>query len=203
MRKDYHIIGRRGAGSLIAEFLFNEISVPYTIEFVSPEADKNLIHPLGKIPILVCPNGKRIYETLAIVNHITSRFDCLVPASDSILFDRYWQFLSLFATSIYSAYHRQHHSRYYVPESAHAQLHIRAKAEQALMYNYIEKELNPYLCEENLTAADFYLYMLTRWDLDKNSLRENRPKLTFLIDTIRNRPSVSKALEGQKMEQHC
>tara|TARA_A100000164_G_C21616893_1_gene634767 strand:- start:21 stop:635 length:615 start_codon:yes stop_codon:yes gene_type:complete len=198
MKKEYHIIGRRGAGSLIAEFLFEEIDVPYTIEFPGLKENKNLVHPLGKIPILICPDGNRIYETLAIINHITHRFDRLSPKSDSIFFDRYWQFLSLLATSVYPAYHRQHHSRYYVPEHAYEELRSRAKSEQALIYDYIENELNPFICKDNITAADFYLYMLTRWDLDKTSLREKRPKLTFLIDTVRNRPSVAKVLEGQK-----
>ena len=100
MKKEYHIIGRRGAGSLIAEFLFEEIDVPYTIEFPGLKENKNLVHPLGKIPILICPDGNRIYETLAIINHITHRFDRLSPKSDSIFFDRYWQFLSLFQKQI-------------------------------------------------------------------------------------------------------
>jgi glutathione S-transferase len=198
MANNYHIIGRRGAGSLIAEFLFVEIGIQYSIDFPELEEKKNEMHPLGKVPVLICPNGSIVYETLAIVNHITARFGRFVPEKNSILNDRYWQFLSLLATSIYPAYHRQHHTSFYTDERNYDQVRERAKAEQASVYDYLELELNPYLCGDVLTAADFYLYMLTRWDLNKTKLRENRPKLSSMIDKMRLRDSVSEVLGRQK-----
>ena len=116
----YYILGRSGAGSLIVEFLLKEVGADYDISFGTSDDttanDVNKYHPSGKIPVLICPSGNPVFETLAIVNHITDRFTSLVPKKGTTLNDRYWQFLSLLATSIYPAYHRQHHSHYYISE---------------------------------------------------------------------------------------
>ena len=197
----YKILGRPWAGSLIAEFLFREIGVNYDISFVdSNDLTNNDIkseHPQGKIPTLICSDGNTIYETLAIVNHITDRFNALVPKRRTFRHDRYWQFLSLMATSIYAAYHRQHHSRYYISEGSYEDLSGKAREEQSKIYDYIENELNPYICGDLLTAADFYLYMLMRWDLHKDALYHSRPKLKNLANIIRARPSVAGVLNNQ------
>ncbi|MGB1758580.1 MAG: hypothetical protein ACPHI1_05020, partial [Candidatus Puniceispirillaceae bacterium] len=53
----YHIVGRAGAGSLIAEFLFREVGVDYDISFPDPaevkRADFHARNPLGRIPVLI------------------------------------------------------------------------------------------------------------------------------------------------------
>ena len=201
MEKKYHIIGLAGAGSLIAEFLFRELKVEYDITFMSSaklkDRDEKTSHPLGKIPVLICPDGSRIFETVAITNHITDRYSALVPKRGTQMFDRYWQFLSLLATSVYPAYHRQHHSRYYVNEEAHEDLRSKARLEQVKIFDYINCELQPYICGNFITAADLYLYMLLRWDLDKTALFHNRPALKTFWEKIQARPSVKLVLENQ------
>ena len=197
----YHIVGRAGAGSLIAEFLFREAGVDYDISFPDPAEVKSpdfyASNPLGRIPVLLCPDGRKIFETLAIINHITAHFTQLAPLVGSPAYDRYSQFMAVMATSIYPAYHRQHHSYYYADESAFESLRGKAVAEQALLYDYIEAELAPHICGADLTAADFYLYMLSRWDLNKTAMRANRPKLNALLDELRARPSVIETLAAQ------
>ena len=197
----YKIVARPWAGSLIVEFLFSEIGENYEIEFDNINEHKfngfSMSHPQGKIPALICPDQNVIFETLAIVNHITDRFNKLAPDRGTNLYDRYSQFLSLMATSIYPAYHRQHHSRYYVTEESYDDLRVLAHKEQLVLYDFIEKELDPYICGDILTAADFYLYMLLRWDLHKDVLYDGRPKLSALSKMIRNRPSVIKVLGNQ------
>ena len=197
----YKIIGRPGAGSLIAEFLLEELAVPYEIQFVNL-GDKQIFkfeshHPQGRIPLLICPDGTTIFETLAIVNHITNRFNRMIPKNGTYQHDRFWQFLALFATSLYSGYHRQHHSRYYVTKDSYEDLCKRAQQEQATIYDYIETEISPFICGEMLTAADFYLYMLMRWDLKKNELYATRPNLKKLSDKLRSRESVRLVLQNQ------
>jgi glutathione S-transferase len=197
----YKIIGRSGAGSLIAEFLLTEIGVDYEVIFTNPKDFKTgqplSAHPQGKIPTLICPNETPIFETLAIINHITDRFGKLAPMRLTPIYDRYWQFLSLMATSIYPAYHRQHHSKYYIKVEGYESLRENARKEQTAIYDYIETELDPYVCGELLTAADLYLYMLMRWDIYKDALYDKRPKLKALNKMIRTRPSVVRVLESQ------
>ena len=201
----YHIVGRAGASSLIVDFLFREVGVEYDISFPDPtdvkRPDFHARNPLGRIPILICPDGHQIFETLAIINHITTYFDGLAPRVGSVAPDRYCQFMALLATSIYPAYHRQHHSHYYANESAFDDIRAKAVAEQAVLYDYIEAELDPYICGEMLSAVDFYLYMLSRWDFNKTGIRSNRPKLDALLTELRARPSISDSLAAQPRRQ--
>ena len=194
---NYKILGRSGAGSLIPEFLLTELEIDYDIEFPKSADLQNEkyigFNPLGKTPVLICPNGLKIFETVAIVTHITTKFDKLIPATQDQNYSIYWQILSLLATSVYPAYHRQHHSQKYVIAS----LKIKAQAEQAIVFDYLEGMFSPFLCGEDITAVDFYLYTLTRWDLDKSRLREGRPNLKVFLDILRSRDSVQKVLNAQ------
>ena len=198
----YHIIGKRGAGSLIAEFLLVEAGQPYDITFMeltdiqSPAFRQ--VNPLGKIPLLRCPDGTEIAETMAIVAYLIETYPQLAPDSGTPARACHWQYLAMLATGIYPAYHRQHHTHYYVDEAGFVDVKARAKAEQAPLYDYIEGLLHPYLCGDTVTAADFYLYMLTRWDLDRAGLRNGRPKLTAFMELMRAHDSVARVIANQK-----
>lgn len=200
----YHIIGKRGAGSLIAEFLLREVGAPYDVTFLaladiqSPEFRQ--INPLGKIPLLRCPDGHQIAETMAIVAHLIEAFPQLAPPLGTAARDKHWQHLAMLATGIYPAYHRQHHTHYYVSDAGFDDVRTRAKGEQAPLYDYIESQLNPFLCGDAPTAADFYLYMLTRWDLDRAGLRAGRPHLTRFLDLMRQHESVAAVIADQKRQ---
>jgi pimeloyl-ACP methyl ester carboxylesterase len=72
-----------------------------------------------------------------------------------------------------------------------------ARDEHRVIFDHLEASLEPYICGQTLTAADFYLYMLSRWDLDKTAMRENRPRLNALLDEIRARPAVAAVIAAQ------
>ena len=198
----YQLIGRRGAGSLIAEFLLTTAGQHYEIEFLSRDDIQDpafrAVNPLGKIPVMTCPDGTQIFETLAITAHLIEAFPALAPPCNDPARDLHWQYLAILATGIYPAYHRQHHTHYYADEAAHDDVRAHARAEQAITYDYIETVLDPHLCGASVTAADFYLYMLTRWDLDKPALVARRPKLAAFIAAMRAHPSVDAVIAKQK-----
>ena len=74
----YLILGKSGAGSLIPEFLFTELGIDYEIKFTNKKdiikVGEKGYNPLGKIPVLILPNGTEIFESLAI---------CLLYTSDA------------------------------------------------------------------------------------------------------------------------
>jgi glutathione S-transferase len=201
----YQIIGRRGAGSLIAEFLLDVAGEPYEIEFLSRgkihDPAFREVNPVGKIPVMTCPDGSRIFETIAIVAHLIERFPSLAPAMNTPERDLHWQYLALFATNLYPAYHRQHHTAYYVSENGFEDVRRRARAEQAITFDYIEGLLDPYLFGDSIMAADFYLYMLLRWDLDKPALVAERPKIAAFMTAMRGHPSVDRVITAQRPKQ--
>ena len=201
---DYHIYGRPFAGSLIAEFLFTAADCPYTISFPD-EAERQSAkflakNPTGRIPVLVCPEGHSLFESLAIVHHITERFNVLAPTSASADRDRYLSLITLLATTVYPAYHRQHHTRYYGFEDGFDGIKAKAREMNDTMFDYLEGQLSPYLLGRNVSAVDFYLYMLTRWEPQKEQMLSNRPKLSAFCNQMRGHNVVETVLANQPRE---
>ena len=198
---DYHIYGRPFAGSLIAEFLLTSADCPYTISFPddserqSPEfLAKN---PTGRIPVLVCPDGHSLFESLAIVHHITERFIGLAPAPATADRDKYLSLITLLATTMYPAYHRQHHTRYYGFEDGYDGIRVKAREANNTLFDYLDAQLSPNLLGQQVCAADFYLYMLTRWEPNKQEMRDGRPHLAAFCDQMRQNPVVEAVLAKQ------
>ena len=198
----YKVIGRPSAGSLIAEFLLTEAKQKYEFKFISPEECNETeflkLQPFGKIPVLVCPDGNSIFETMAITTHLIEKFPQLAPPKDSYKRDLQWQYLSLMGTSIYLAYHRQFYTRYYAPEDVSKEVGKLASDQREIGYSYLEKALCPYLLGDKPMAVDFYLFMITRWDPNIKVLLENKPKLSEFIKNMKSQDAVVSVLNSHK-----
>jgi len=196
----YKVYGRPFAGSLIGEFLLTEANVDYQFIKIDYETSKKneflKKSPMGKIPVLECPDGNIVFETTAIVAHIVETKNILIPKIGTLKRDLYNQLMSVMSTSIYQNYHHQNHSYYYVSEENYDDLRNRAAERQIVIYDYIESILKPYLCGDKITAADFYLYMIATWDNDRKKLFTNRPKLSNLIKELSDRPSIKKVISN-------
>ena len=196
----YKVYGRPFAGSLIVEFLLTEANENYQFIKIDYETSKKneflKKSPMGKIPVLECPDGHIIFETTAIVAHIVETKNILIPKISTPKRDLYNQSMSVMSTSIYQNYHHQNHSYYYVSEENYNDLRNRAAERQVSIYNYIESILRPYLCGDEITAADFYLYMIATWDNDRKKLFTNRPKLSALVKELSERLSIKKVVSS-------
>ena len=198
----YKVIGRPSAGSLIAEFLLTEAKQKYEFKYISPEECKETdflkVQPFGKIPVLICPNGNSIFETMAITSHLVEQFPQLAPPKGSYERDLQWQYLSLMATSIYLGYHRQFYSHYYAPKEVSKEVGKIASDQREVGYAYLEKVLCPYLLGDKPMAVDFYLFMISRWDPNIKALTEDKPKLSEFIKNMRLHNSVVSVLNSHK-----
>ena len=198
----YKVIGRPAAGSLIAEFLLTEAKQKYEFKYISPEECKETdflkVQPFGKIPVLICPNGNSIFETMAITSHLVEQFPQLAPPKGSYERDLQWQYLSLMATSIYLGYHRQFYSHYYAPKEVSKEVGKIASDQREVGYAYLEKVLCPYLLGDKPMAVDFYLFMISRWDPNIKALTEDKPKLSEFIKKMRSHNSVVSVLNSHK-----
>ena len=149
----YKVYGRPFAGSLIAEFLLSEANEKYEfikIDYDTSKQDEFLNkNPLGKIPVLECPDGHLVFETTAIVAHIVETKNILIPEIETQQRDLYNQSMSIMSTGIYQNYHHINHSYYYVSEENYDDLRNMATKRQATLYNYIESILNPYFSKRD------------------------------------------------------
>src|SRR3982074_3800728 len=74
-RNTYKLYGRANSGSLAVQIALEEIGAPYEMVWVSraPEEVATLrqINPTGKVPALVLPDGTPVFESAAILIHLT------------------------------------------------------------------------------------------------------------------------------------
>ena len=201
--KKYIVMGRPRAGSLIAEFLLTAAKVEYEFKNISiEEAEQDefkSISPFSKIPVLVCPDGQTIFETVAIVTHLVEKFPQLAP--DASLSERnlLWQYLAMIATSIYAGYHRQFYSHRYAPKNVAKDVGKLAAQDRETAYHYINKKLNPYLLGKNKSAVDYYLYMVTRWDPSIDKLLKDKSSLDKFISQMKEDDAVKKVLTSHNL----
>ena len=201
--KKYVVIGRPRAGSLIAEFLLTAANVEYEFKNISIEEAQQdefkSISPFSKIPVLVCPDGQTIFETVAIVTHLIEKFPQLAPHSSSSQRNLLWQYLAMIATSIYAGYHRQFYSHRYAPKDVAEDVGKLAAQDRETAYNYINMKLNPYLLGENKSAVDYYLFMVTRWDPSIDNLLNDKDNLGKFIAQMKEDDVVKKVLLSHKL----
>ena len=201
--KKYIVMGRPRAGSLIAEFLLTAANVEYEFKNISiEEAEQNefkSISPFSKIPVLVCPDGQTIFETVAIVTHLVEKFPQLAPDASSSERNLLWQYLAMIATSIYAGYHRQFYSHRYAPKDVAEDVGKLAAQDRETAYHYINNKLNPYLLGKNKSAVDYYLYMVTRWDPSIDKLLKDKSSLDKFISQMKEDDAVKKVLTSHNL----
>ena len=194
----YVVIGRPRAGSLIAEFLLSAANVEYEFKNISvdeaQQEDFKRMSPFSKIPVLVCPNGQTIFETVAIVIHLVEKFPQLAPHSSTSERNFLWQYLAMIQTSVYAGYHRQFYSHRYAPKDVSEEVGILAANDRETAYTYINDKLNPYVLGKNKSAVDYYLYMVTRWEPNIDRLLSDKPNLESLITLMKEDDAVKKVL---------
>ena len=201
--KKYIVMGRPRAGSLIAEFLLTAANVEYEFKNISiEEAEQDefkSISPFSKIPVLVCPDGQTIFETVAIVTHLVEKFPQLAPDAYSSERNLLWQYLAMIATSIYAGYHRQFYSHRYAPKDVAEDVGKLAAQDRETAYHYINNKLNPYLLGKNKSAVDYYLYMVTRWDPSIDKLLNDKSSLDKFIAQMKEDDAVKKVLSSHNL----
>ena len=201
--KKYVVMGRPRAGSLIAEFLLTAANVEYEFKNISiEEAEQDefkSISPFSKIPVLVCPDGQTIFETVAIVTHLVEKFPQLAPDVSSSERNLLWQYLAMIATSIYAGYHRQFYSHRYAPKDVAKDVGKLAAQDRETAYHYINNKLNPYLLGKNKSAVDYYLYMVTRWDPSIDKLLKDKSSLDKFISQMKEDDAVKKVLTSHNL----
>ena len=194
----YVVIGRPRAGSLIAEFLLSAANVEYEFKNISideaQQEDFKRMSPFSKIPVLVCPDGQTIFETVAIVIHLVEKFPQLAPQSSTPERNSLWQYLALIQTAVYAGYHRQFYSHRYAPKDAAEEVGMLAVQDREVAYSYINANLNPFVLGKNKSAVDYYLYMVTRWDPNIDQLLSNKGNLESFVALMKEDEAVRKVL---------
>lgn len=195
--------------SLAPHFLLEEIGAPFELRLVDrknnaqKDAEYMKVNPLGRIPTLV-DDDLVLFESAAICLHLADRHPnaSLAPAVGTDERAHFYKWLMFLTNTIQADF-----LAFYYPEKhttdAGGIAAVKKAAEGRLgaAFTVVNEALGkggPYLLGETLSAADFFLLMLTRWG---RALSHPPRKLLHVgrcVDLVAERPAVKRvaAREG-------
>ncbi|MBS0580095.1 MAG: glutathione S-transferase family protein [Proteobacteria bacterium] len=203
-RADYTLYARHNAGSLAPQIVLEEIGAPYQLAWIgsSPAEVESYrrINPNAKIPALMLPDGTTVYESAAILIHLTDAHPAagLAPAAGSARHALFLQWMVSLSANVYEALLRYYYADRYSTGAASAADGIQAQAlkDYDRHLELVHDSLRPYVLGADFTAADPYLYMLASWYPGGMAAFQTRlPRLARHAELVRARPATRKAEE--------
>ena len=165
----YKIYGRAGSGSDIPQMLLEEIGAPYELIRVGREkADIEAYRRVAqtdKVPALTLPGGETIFESAAICLHLTERHPQarLAPTHGTPEHARLLQWMFYLAANLYECARRIYYPAAYSGEASAEQVKQKAVRDFPEVVGPVVPALKPYVLGKEISAADFYLYVVGGW----------------------------------------
>ena len=197
----FHLYGISGAGSLIVEFLLTLADQPYDRSFPTKEERQSpsfkSISPTGQIPVLITPEGHHLSESLAITHYLLARFPetKMIASIGEQSHGACLQWLSYLATTLYPAFQRYYQTSSF--DGDQDALRQSGWNDRLRCYDLIENSGEGFISDDEISAADLYLYMLLRWDQDLDATLASRQRLKQIYHVIENLPAVQQVLANQ------
>lgn len=161
------------------------------------------INPNGRIPTLVDGNLV-LFEAAAIVLHLADQHPeaGLAPAVGTAERAKFYQWLTFLTNSLQEELMIwQYPDRLAGADAAAVEIVMRGAEARASNYlDVIERHLKangPFFLGDTLSAADFYLVMLSRWARPMSKPPRSRPAIARLLDKVTALPSVRRAYERE------
>ena len=204
----YRLYGRPGSGSDVVRFLLEEIGTPY--EFVpvgTTPAEIEAYRKLSltdKVPALALPEGGAMFESAAICIHLAAAHPAarLAPAPGTAGHARFLQWMVYLSANLYECVRRIYYSDRYSRggETAAAAIRQQALADFETILGVIVPVLSPYVLGKEISAADYYLYMVAGWHPDGwKALHPRWPALARHTALLAERPAVRKVESAQNL----
>ncbi len=170
----YTLYGRSGSGSDIIRMLLEEIGAPYEYLAISrdpAEVEKYRgINPTGKVPALRLPQGSVLFESAAICLHLADSHPeaRLAPAPGTLEHARFLQWMVYLSANLYECALRIYYADRYSRAGKSAAEGIQQQASQDFLdiLGIVVPSLSPYVLGREISAADYYLYVVGGWYLD-------------------------------------
>jgi glutathione S-transferase len=197
----YKLYGRRGSGSFAVQVALEELGAPYERIWVGTEAADiarfRAINPTGRVPALVLPDGTVMFESAAMLIHLSLSHPqaSLAPPPGTSQHAVFLQWMVFLSANAYEAVLRMYYSARYSSRGEADAEAIRAQGTTDFCTHLalISQGLGPYVLGAHYSIADLYLCMLASWyPGEKRELYARMPKLEALAKLVSARPAVAK-----------
>jgi glutathione S-transferase len=201
VKNQYTLYGRQSSGSLAVQVALEELGVPYERIWVSREpADVERLKKLnstGKVPALILPDGTVMFESAAMLLHLSLQFpqQGLAPAANEAAHATFLQWMVFLSANVYEAALRMYYPARYSSrgEADAAAVQQQGAADFMAHLGLISQSLKPYVLGSRYSIADVYLYMLGTWfQGDRQELYGRLPALGSHAKLLLQRPAVVK-----------
>jgi glutathione S-transferase len=197
----YKLYGQPGSGSLAVQVALEEIGSPYERIWIAKEAaamaEFRKINPTGKVPALALPDGVLMFESAAILVHLSLAHPdaALAPEPGTSQHASFLQWMTFLSANAYEAVLRIYYSARYSTRGEGDAEPIREQATRDFLEHLglIGRSLAPYVLGTRYSIADVYLYMLASWfPAGKAELYALLPSLGAHAQIMSLRPAISK-----------
>jgi glutathione S-transferase len=202
----YKLYGVKKWGSLGPQCVLEEVGAPYEMVWLSPEDRRGAyrkINPLGYVPSLQLADGRFVFESSAIVTHITDAYpSALAPRPGTPDHAMYLSWLTWMNAEIYSTMNAAEFLEN--EENTVGDAASRAALAQAVwgkvdgLFDVVERHLEQsggFMLGKAASAADIYLMMVTLWTRpNRRALYERCPNIGRVVAAVNARPAVAKVL---------
>jgi glutathione S-transferase len=203
----YKLYNVKAWGSISIHCLLEEMEVPYTNIWMTPEQVRapefREFSPLGTVPVLGLADARSLYESAAIVSFLIAAHPDkeISPPPGSAAYGEFMSLLHLMSTELYPTNNLAFGGSVYAQTAAHDTYIIDKATELADSYwQLLEKRLtasSPWLIGRKFSALDLYAFMLSIWGRPSEAaLHERFPGIAKLAAAVRKRPKLKAVLES-------
>jgi glutathione S-transferase len=164
------------------------------------------INPKGRVPALVTPRGT-LTECVVILGWVAQTYPQahLKPDGDFFAFSEMQAFNLYLATTVHIAFaHLFRAERWADSDAAKAEMRTKVPSVLAQVFKLIEDRLDdgrPWVCGDQYTVADPYLYLFARWlERDGAGGSAAMPLTRAHRTRMQTRPAVQKILAAEGIE---
>lgn len=197
----------KGACSLVCRIIINELGLTAEYEAVdlakkTTASGENFlgINPKGSVPVLITNDNQTLTENAVILQYLadTNKAEKLLPFMGNFKRYRVLETLNFITTELHKGFGPLFNKE--VPEEVKEKIFIPI-IKKKFAYVNSQLELNKYLCGEEFTLPDAYLFVMVTWTRFFNIDLKEFPQLSQYFSELQSRKSIQKSLseEGIKI----
>lgn len=191
-----------GTCSLAPHICLRESGVRFALERVDlgthqteTGADYYRINPKGAVPLLETDNGLRLTEGPVVCQYIadTAKSVELMPAAGTDARYRVMEWQNYVTSELHKSYSVLFNPAYDAAAKSIMRMALRKK------YEWLDEQLakGPFLTGSVFTAADAYLFAVTRWAKKMKVDLSGLGRVDAFMEAVKARPAVTAALDAE------
>lgn len=202
----YKLYGVKKWGSLGPQCVLEELGTAHEMVWLTAEdrsGSYRTINPLGYVPSLQLPDGRVVFESSAIVTHLTDAHPSdLAPRPGTPDHALYLTWLTWLNAEIYSTMNAaeflESENNTIGDAASRAALADAVRRKVDGLFDIVERRLGEtggFMLGAKVSAVDHYLMMVTLWARpNRRALYERCPRIGRVVAAINARPAVAKVL---------